>query len=349
MNLDRFTSAIGVTDPVVPGGLPLADVDGRPVTVAVGWSAEALHVAARRRTALVIVDPGDTGELPPIPPIGSAWPWPVVAVSASPWSVRAADLGLLVGVRGPADRDGLDEVEAATLTRSFLSLSVDAEQRDPCVDRSLLDVVPFPIDQPYEPEQLLEVILDAGEWVELDAGAADEVLTAVARVGGRSVGVAASRPSVDSGRLGPAAVARVTRLLQWCDRGSRPLVTFVDTAGMLPPADGGELQLLRGAATSVRISDVVKVAVVTGRAVGLAATVMGAVGGRADAVVPWPRAHFALASDPPMTPGSDEAALAAVERAAREGDLMDVIHPDDTRGRLIELLDLLRGQREYAP
>ena len=91
-----------------------------------------------------------------------------------------------------------------------------------------------------------------------------------------------------------------------------------------------------------------KVAVVTGRAVGLAATVMCAVGARADAVVPWPRAHFALAADPPLTPGSDAAGLAAVERAAREGDVVDVIPPDDTRHRVVELLELLRGQRDYS-
>ena len=91
-----------------------------------------------------------------------------------------------------------------------------------------------------------------------------------------------------------------------------------------------------------------KIVVVTGRAIGLGATVMGAVGARADVVLPWPRAAFALA-DPIATNGTGATTRAAsAMRAAVAGDLMDVISPDDTRQKIIEMLELLRGPSEYT-
>jgi hypothetical protein len=345
MNTDRFTDALGLPGAVDDGQLPLVTVDGHSVTITSSWSGEALEVAGRRGTALVIVD----GEPPSDPVVRAIRPWPVVVVAGSPWSVRGADLGLLVGRRGPADHDGLDEATAAALTRSFLELCADGDPRDPADDRSLLDVVPYPIDEAYEPEAVLQAIVDGGDWLELDTGSADEVLTAVARIGGRAVGIAASRPAIDGGRLGPAGCARVARLARRCQRGRHPFVSLVDTVGLRAPRDGCELVAMREAATSLRRAGIVKIAVVTGWAVGLGATMLGAVGGRADAVLPWPRAHFALSIDGGRGDQSQATALAAAGRAAREGDLMDVIHPDDTRSRVIEMLDLLRGRSEYGP
>jgi acetyl-CoA carboxylase carboxyltransferase component len=344
MNPDLLTRALGVPEAVSPTALPLVVIDGRPATVATSWSGDALEVAARRGTALVIVM---GGEAPSNPVIAAARPWPIVAVAESPWGVRAADLGLLVGAHGPADHDGLDEEGAAVLTRRFLRMCADGESSQPGGHRSLLDIVPFPIEEPYEPEPVLERIVDDGNWLELDADSAREVLTIVARIGGRSVGIAASRPGFDQGRLGPAGCARVARLLRWCSRGGRPFLSMVDTAGVGEAEDIEELETMRNVATSVRGADVVKLAIVTGRAMGLGATVLAAVGGRADMVMPWPRAHFALTDSPARIGGDGEAESSAVGRAARSGDVMDVMHPDETRARVIEALELLRGRPKY--
>lgn len=348
MNANRFVEALGLAETVEGSALALVSVDGRPLTVCRGWSAEAMEIAARRETPLVVVvdDDQQSG-----PAISNARPWPVVAVAGSPWEVRAADLGLLVGARGPADHDGLDEPEAAALTRRFLELCVDGEPREPNLDRSLLDIVPYPIAESYELEPVLETLVDGGAWLEMDAGSTQEeqeVLTAVARIGGRSVGIVASRPSADEGRLGPVGCARVSRLVGWCSRGRHPLVSLVDTAGVKEALDVDELEAVSGAAAEMRNSDVVKIAIVTGRAVGLGATVMAAVGARADMVLPWPRAHFSLAAHGSGGGTVEAQALSAVERAARSGDVMDVIHPDETRAKITEMLDLLRGRPEYS-
>lgn len=384
----RLLAALGLPAPATGGGLPLARLDegtGPSVTVASVLTAEALAVAAHRGTPLlVVIEPPAPGvdrvaspEPVPSPVLGApgaaggalgheivgtaAGPWPVVVAAASPWAVAGADLGLLVGERGPADHDGLDEEGAADLVRRFLDLALGigvAESLQPLSEEgvaerapagpSLIDIVPFAIDGGYDAEAVLAAVVDDGRWVELAAGAAPEVLTAVARVGGRPVGVTVSNPASDGGRLTLAGCARVERLLDWCERGGHPWVSLVDTAGAVVPTDAAGQETLRRAAARARSAEVTKLVVVVGRAVGLAATVLGAVGARADLVLPWPRAQLSLAPPPPALDPAEAARLAAAGRAAAEGDLLDVIHPDETRDRLIELLDLLRGRRELT-
>ncbi len=338
----------------VPGGLPLAVIAGRPVTLTTELSTEALAVAARRRSALVLVAgrPNAVGPAATGPDAvalaglsGTRRPWPIVAVTTSPWIARAADLGLMVGATGPADHDGLDEAGAAALVAAFLELAFDGPPEPPVSVRSLLEIVPFGIDRPYAGAEVLEAIIDGGRWVEFDAGAAAEVRTGIARIEGRSVGVAVSEPAVGRGVLSRAGLARVERLVRWCEAGpdgGRPLVSLVDTDGVTPWDDAEGAVTLRDAATAVRRSPVVKVAVVMGRAVGLGATVLAAVGARADLVLPWPRARFGLTS-------ADAAgASGSAWSAAQEADVVDLAHPDDTRGRVAEALELFRGARCYA-
>ncbi len=344
MNLELVLETLGAPRPADQGSLPLWFFGDRAVTVSTCWSELAVTTAERRSTPLLVVTNQDSS---PVPVKRSGGPWPVVAVANSPWGLGSADFGLLVGAHGPADHADLDEEGAAELAKRFLAMAFDAEPW-PAPAGSLLDVVPFSIDETYRVEGVLGLLLDRGEWLELDAAGTPEVLTAIAHIGGRSIGIAASRPSDSPGHLSAAACARVNRLTAWCNRMSRPFISVVDTPGVGPFVDQAESTTVTGAAANLRAADMTKIAVVTGRAVGLGATVMGAVGARADAVLPWPRASYALtspstASDPVMA-----AAASAVGRAAREGDVMDIVHPDDTRERIIEMLELLRGREEYG-
>jgi hypothetical protein len=343
MNRDLVLTALGAS-PAAAGELPLVAVGGRPVTVTTGWSDLACDVAARRGSGLVVVDDPAGPAVAPRPGAGSPRPWPVVAITTSPWSARRADLGLLVGRSGPSDHDGLDEATAVTFTERFLDRCSDGPAASARPGPSLTELVPFPPDQPYDLPAVVAAVVDDGSWVEFDGRGAREVLTAVARLGGRSVGVVACRPSDGRGALGPAAAARIDRLVRWCEGGGRPLVSFVDTDGTRDAADGDDVRAVLAAATAVRSSAVTKLAVVVGGAVGRAAVLTAAVGGRADLVLPWPRARFG------RTPlrATGAAAGTGADDAVREADLLDIVHPDDTRSRLIEALELLRGAREYA-
>lgn len=351
MNVDRLLQGLGLSldrGALAAGALPLVALPGRAVTLSTTWSAAAMDVAWRRGGALVVLDDGDGDGDPhraaaPCPPVRTARrPWPIAVCTTSPWAVGGADLGVLVGADGPADHAGLDEAAAADLVLRFLDLAGDADPQPPAGGGSLLDVVPFPLDGAYPVEAVLAAVVDGGSWVELQAGAAPEVLTALARVAGRSVGIVASRPSQHGGRLGAAGCDRVARMVAWCERSGRPLLSLVDTAGAVAPQDVDDLAALTGAAAAMRTATATKVVVVLGRAVGLAATVLGAVGGRADVVLPWPRASYA-----PAAPVGGQAGC-PVEVIAREGDVMDVVHPDDTRARVIEAFELCRGAREHG-
>jgi propionyl-CoA carboxylase beta chain len=354
MNRDLVLDALGAPS-AAAGELPLVAVAGRPATVSASWSDQACDVAARRGSALVVVDDDAGRSVGPRPGAASARPWPVVAVTTSARSARRADFGLLVGTTGPADHDGLDEAGAVALAARFLDRCSDGPPAPARPGPSLVDIVPFPLDGRYDARDVLAAVLDDGTWVEFDRAGAAEVLTAVARIGGRSVGIAASLPASGDGVLTPAGAARIARLVRWCegaDRGGRPLVTFVDTDGIAPAEDGDDVRAVLDAAIAVRGSAVAKVAVVVGRCVGLGATLTAAVGGRADLVLPWPRARFARESSArTVGNGLHDAGRplgANAVEVARDADVFDVVHPDETRARLVEALDLLRGTREYA-
>jgi hypothetical protein len=345
MNGERFFQALGAPWPAAQDALPLVSLGTRAVTIARRVTRDALELAARRGTPLVAVAERSDREVTLHPDL--AGPWPLVIVGDTPWLLRAADYGLLVGCNGPADQDGLEEEAAAALVREFLALCEDGPSAEPGSTQSLLDVVPYDISGRYDINAVLATLLDKGEWVEFDVGSADEVLTLVGRIGGRSVGVAASRASVNRGQLSAAGCLRVERLLRWCQRGRRPFVSLVDTAGVQRSTDAMHRETSRRAAACARRTEVTKVAIVLGWAVGLGATVLGAVGARADMVLPWPRAHFALQTAIPGMTAPEAEMLASVEHAARSGDVLDVIHPDETRQRVMELMELQRGRREY--
>ncbi len=350
MNADAVLHALGLRSIDDPRSVPLASISGRSVSVSMAWSAEAAELAARRATALLVVSGHNGSFIPPDPldHVDRRGLWPLVVVTDSPDQAAVADFGILVAPEGGADHAKIDESAAADLVARFLDVTFPAQAAEPASSQSLLDIVPFPIDSPYDPAELLLALVDGPDWIELDADGSPEVMTVAARIGGQPVGIAASNPGLAAGRLSPDGCARVDRLRSWCSRGCRPLVSLVDTAGVDPLGTVDDVVALRRAASGMRGATMAKIVVVTGRAIGLGATVMGAVGARADVVLPWPRAAFALA-DPIAAHGTGATARAAsAMRAAEAGDLTDVIHPDDTRQKIIEMLALLRGPSEYG-
>jgi hypothetical protein len=62
MNVELIASALGVTDPIAEGALPLTMVDGRPVTISTSWSVESQRVARQRGTPLVVLDAVDPAD-----------------------------------------------------------------------------------------------------------------------------------------------------------------------------------------------------------------------------------------------------------------------------------------------
>ena len=109
------------------------------------------------------------------------------------------------------------------------------EGSDP-VDRreeELLSIVPRERRQPYDVRRVLELVFDAGSVFEVGRGFGGPAVTALARLGGRPVGVAASDPKHYGGGLTADASEKLTRFVDLCDQFRLPFVNFVDQPGFV--------------------------------------------------------------------------------------------------------------------
>jgi acetyl-CoA carboxylase carboxyltransferase component len=250
----------------------------------------------------------------------------------------------------------------------------DAIDRPTDVAASL---VPTEATASYDVRQVLADVVDEDTLIELRAGYARSLVTALARVGGRPVGIVASQPPPMAGTLDIDASQKGARFVQWCDAFNLPLLTFVDTPGFLPGKDlewqgmirhGAQLAHAYAAAT------VPRVCVILRKAYGGAFIVMDCKTMGNDYCVAWPQAEVAVMGAPGAVAilrrrelaaaGDDAAARAGLQAeledeyreryctptvAAERGYVDDVIDPRDTRRVVATALAALRSKREHLP
>src|SRR5918996_748614 len=101
-------------------------------------------------------------------------------------------------------------------------------------DEALLDLIPDSPNKPYDMHEVVARVMDDGEFLEVQRGNADNILTGFARLGGRPVGVVANQPAVLAGVLDISASLKAARFIRFCDCFNLPVVTFVDVPGFLP-------------------------------------------------------------------------------------------------------------------
>jgi propionyl-CoA carboxylase beta chain len=278
-----------------------------------------------------------------------------------------------------------DERAAIALARRLLSYlpSNNLEDpprgppRDPAPeDLAALDrIVPEVPEAPYDMRDVVSRVVDPESSLELFPDWAPNIVTALARLGGRPVGVVANQPRVLAGTLDIAASEKAARFVRTCDAFNIPLVTFVDVPGFLPGTQQEQGGIIRhGAKLLYAYSEatVPKLTVIPRKAYGGAYVVMCSkhIGG--DYNVAWPQAEIAVMGaegavnilfrrELAEAPAADREARrrALVEEYRREflnpylaserGYLDDVILPRETRQRLREALELLQAKREERP
>jgi len=250
-----------------------------------------------------------------------------------------------------------------------------ADCTDP-VDRGdveLLDVIPDQPTQPYDMREVIGRIVDDGEFLEVHAGWAANIITAFARLGGRPVGLIANQPAVLAGVLDMDASRKGARFVRFCDAFNIPLVTFEDVPGFLPGVaqeHGGII--VHGAKLLYAYCEAIvpKLTVITRKAYGGAYDVMSSKHIRGDLNLAWPTAEIAVmgpkgaveilyrreiaeADDPAARTSELEEefreTFAHPYLAARRGYLDDVIDPRETRSRLISGLEMLADKRDRNP
>jgi acetyl-CoA carboxylase carboxyltransferase component len=169
---------------------------------------------------------------------------PVVAASMG----EAPDKEELGGAKaqtraGAVDNEAADEDDALAQLKRFLSyLPQNVWQSPPCVEPSdpadrreeeLIEIVPRDPRKAYKVQRLLEAVLDKGSMFELGSRYGGSLVTALARLGGRPVGVLASDPRFYGGGLTAEASDKLVRFTDMCDQFRLPVVNFVDQPGFV--------------------------------------------------------------------------------------------------------------------
>lgn len=240
-------------------------------------------------------------------------------------------------------------------------------------DEKLLQIVPDNPNRPYDMHDVIRCIVDDGEFLEVHAGFAQNILTGFARMGGHSVGIIGNQPAVLAGVLDIDSSDKGGRFVRFCDAFNVPLVVLEDVPGFLPGVGQEHGGIIRhGAKLLYAFSEatVPKVTVITRKAYGGAYDVMNSKHIRGDINLAWPTAEIAVmgpkgaveilfrrdiaaAEDPEAA--TEERMAEYRERfahpyiAAARGYLDDVIDPRDTRPRLISALEMLRNKRDENP
>jgi propionyl-CoA carboxylase beta chain len=270
-----------------------------------------------------------------------------------------------------------DENDCLDLARALLSYLPDNNLEDPPaydaatdadeLDTELDTLIPDSSNQPYDMHTVIEHVLDDGEFLEVHALFAPNILCGFGRVDGRSVGVVANQPMHFAGCLDIDASEKAARFVRTCDAFNVPVLTFVDVPGFLP-GTGQEWEgiIRRGAKLIYAYAEatVPKVTVITRKAYGGAYDVMGSKHLRADVNLAWPTAEIAVMGAQGAVniifrkePEAKRAGLvedynlhfATPYIAAERGYVDAVIAPSETRGAVIRALRQLRTKRESLP
>jgi acetyl-CoA carboxylase carboxyltransferase component len=216
----------------------------------------------------------------------------------------------------------------------------------------------------YDVRDVARAVVDDGDLLELRAGWAPNLVTALATIGGQPVGIVANQPVAIAGTLDIPASQKGARFVAFCDAFNLPIVTLIDTPGFYPGKDlewrgmirhGAQLAFAYARATTPRV------AVVLRKAYGGAYIVMDCRSMGSDLYLAWPSAEIAVMGakgavevlhrrEPPERRAELEAAYD--ERflnpyvAADRGAVDAVIDPADTRRELIAALAMLDSKRE---
>jgi acetyl-CoA carboxylase carboxyltransferase component len=237
----------------------------------------------------------------------------------------------------------------------------------------IAELIPDAPNKPYDIKAIISAVVDDGDFFEVHALWAMNIVCGLARVDGHVVGVVGNQPQILAGTLDIDASEKAARFVRTCDAFNIPLVTFVDVPGFLPGTDQEYGGIIRHGAKLLYAyceSTVPRVQIVTRKAYGGAYVVMNSKSIGADLAFAWPSAEVAVMGpqgavniifrkelDTATDPEQRRAELIEEysERfanpyiAAERGYVDDVIDPRDTRRVLVRSLEMLRTKREQLP
>ena len=280
---------------------------------------------------------------------------------------------------GVADLAFENDVDALLQLRRFIDLIPSSNREkapvlpteDPAdrSERSLDTLVPANPNKPYDMKELIEKVVDEGDFFELQPDYAGNIVIGLARMEGSTVGIVANQPMVLAGCLDIASSRKAARFVRFCDCFNIPILTFVDVPGFLPGTSqefGGIIKHGAKLLFAFAEATVPKVTLITRKAYGGAYDVMSSKHLRGDVNYAWPSAEIAVMGSKGAVEIIFRADIGDPDKIAERTDeyqskfanpfvagslgfIDDVILPRNTRRRLCRALRMLRNKQLENP
>ncbi len=284
------------------------------------------------------------------------------------------------GVADYAAESGMDAIDYVKKLLSFvpqnnmenapLVMSDDAPDR---MNEALNILIPENANEAYDMKEVIVRTVDNGDFFEVKAKFAPNIITGFARYNGHSVGIVANQPMHLSGVLDINSSIKAARFVRFCDCFNIPVVTLVDVPGFLPGTNQEYNGVIRNGAKILYAyaeATIPKVTVVTRKAYGGAYCVMSSKHLRGDINYAWPSAEIAVMGGKGAVEvlysreaqGAEDPAAFLAEKeqeyndtmanpyvAAQRGYIDDIIEPARTRFRIIKALEMLKNKRDSNP
>jgi methylmalonyl-CoA decarboxylase subunit alpha len=283
---------------------------------------------------------------------------------------------------GVGDLEVADDDECIARIKEYLSFFPSHCEEPPPIgptddradrmDDELLDVLPDSNRQPYDMYDVIRRIVDHGAWLDLKPQWARTIITCLARMGGRSVGIVANQPRQMGGILDNDSADKAARFVNLCNAFGLPLVFLMDVPGFMVGTKVEESGIIRHGAKmlyAVANATVPKITVVIRKAYGAGYYVMNGRAYEPDLIVAWPSAEISVMGaegaveivfrkqvEEAEDPAAKKAELIEAYRniidvyiAARSDMVDDVIDPRETRPTVIRALEMAAGKRVERP
>ncbi|WP_109356985.1 acyl-CoA carboxylase subunit beta [Sphingorhabdus sp. EL138] len=270
-----------------------------------------------------------------------------------------------------------NDIEALLAARDFidympLSNREEVPERptaDPWdrLEDSLDTLIPANANQPYDMHEVIQKMVDEGDFFEIQPAHAANIICGFGRIEGQTVGVVANQPMVLAGCLDINASKKAGRFVRYCDAFNIPIITLVDVPGFLPGTSQEHNGIIKHGAKllfAYAEATVPKITIITRKAYGGAYDVMASKHLRGDLNYAWPTAEIAVMGAKGAVEiifrGKTEEEIAEKTKeyedrfanpfiAAQKGFVDEVIMPHSTRRRVALGLRKLRNKELENP
>lgn len=236
---------------------------------------------------------------------------------------------------------------------------------------NIQDIVPDEQRKVYDVHSVIDAIVDGGSMLEVQASYAKNIVVGFGRLKGKTLGIVANQPLIMGGALDVNASEKAARFIRFCDAFNIPILTLIDVPGFFPGTKQEHGGIIRkGAKLLYAYSEatVPKVSLIMRKAYGGAYIAMNSKNMGADMVYAWPIAQIAVMGAEGAADIIFKQEIAKGEKtkeefvkkyedafmnpyiAAKRGYVDEVILPEETKSKLVEVFALYETkQRNGIP